>query len=341
MDTTFQNIQYRPSSVGQSVFEPDETPFPWSRPSLAPSVGQNTRFNFNMNSANSDVSKQHKLPQFLAPSNVHHKLQSLGLNKHLVCNFIMSFAFTASSYEDPHHKKKTDYKKTIYVRTTTTKPPIVWFPGDPDCGEGDLGGNSRIDTFQLIAFLLSVFNVASIMASNVNNNNNNNNINDNDDSFNDNNINESNTNAEVMSMSNVGLGGRKKRSTKDDEDLQSTVWDTMKMVMKSHVTRSITCLEKLFCESSQTAARRGGMSYVTAEMSSLLLAKSLPNLKQSYRQRLVLAGKYGRSGLDCQKIFDNCEQENWNFANLVESFMWSSVADRNSVEKMVNWAYNK
>ena len=20
------------------------------------------------------------------------------------------------------------------------QPPIVWFPGDPDCGEGDLGG---------------------------------------------------------------------------------------------------------------------------------------------------------------------------------------------------------
>ena len=200
-----------------------------------------------------------------------------------------------------------------------------------------------MDTFQLIAFLLSVFNVASIMVSNVNNNNNNNNINDNDDSFNDNNINESNTNAEVMSMSNVGLGGRKKRSTKnvDDEELQSTVWDIMKMVMKSHVTRSITCLEKLFCETSQTVARRGGMSYVTAEMSSLILAKSLPNLKPSYRQRLVFAGKYGRSGLNCSEVFAKCEEENWNFANLAESFLWSSVADRNSVEKLVNWAYNK
>ena len=37
-----------------------------------------------------------------------------------------------------------------------------------------------MDTFQLIAFLLSIFNVASIMVSNVNNNNNNNNINDNE-----------------------------------------------------------------------------------------------------------------------------------------------------------------
>ena len=72
-----------------------------------------------------------------------------------------------------------------------------------------------MDTFQLIAFILSAFNVAAIMASNANNNNNNNNINDNDDNVNDNNINESNTNAEVMSMVMVGLGGRdlSKRST--------------------------------------------------------------------------------------------------------------------------------
>ena len=86
--------------------------------------------------------------------------------------------YLASSFDQKY--KKDDLKKTIFVKTTTTKPPIVWFPGDPDCGEGDLGGNSKLDTFQLIAFLLSAFNVAAIMASNVNNNNNNNNINSNE-----------------------------------------------------------------------------------------------------------------------------------------------------------------
>ena len=33
------------------------------------------------------------------------------------------------------------------------KPPIVWFPGDSDCGgSGNPGGS--VDAFQLIAFLL-------------------------------------------------------------------------------------------------------------------------------------------------------------------------------------------
>ena len=46
-----------------------------------------------------------------------------------------------------------------------------------------------MDTFQLIAFLLSAFNLAGIMTSNVNNNNNNNNVNSNSNNANDNNIN--------------------------------------------------------------------------------------------------------------------------------------------------------
>ena len=88
-----------------------------------------------------------------------------------------------------------------------------------------------MDTFQLIAFVLSAFNVASIMAANANNNNNNNNINDNNDDINDNNINESNTNAEVMSMVMVGLGGRglTKRST-----------GTMPMETNEHIAKGNT-----------------------------------------------------------------------------------------------------
>ena len=259
-----------------------------------------------------------------------------------------NFFCLASSYD---HDDNDTYKKTTYVKTTTTKPPIVWFPGDPDCGEGDLGGNSRMDTFQLIAFLLSIFNVASIMVSNVNNNNNNNNINDNGDNVNDNNINESNTNAMVSSMSNVGLGGKRKRrsfehlepSSKDimEEELHKTIWDMFSLVIKSHLMRSITCLEKLFCEASESVTARGGFSAVAAEMSSLAISRSLPNLNSDQRRRIVQAGKYGRAGLNCSKIFDKCEDENWNFSNMAEAFTWSPVASLTSMEKLVSWAYNK
>ena len=64
-----------------------------------------------------------------------------------------------------------------------------------------------MDTFQLIAFLLSVFNIASAMVANANNNNNNNNINDNKFNGNQNDLNEGNANSEVMAM-NMIMPGR-------------------------------------------------------------------------------------------------------------------------------------
>ena len=286
--------------------------------------------------ANCQFSSSHKV-------NIHG---IISINAHHCTNALL---LVASSYDQDD---KNTYKKTIYVKTTTTKPPIVWFPGDPDCGEGDLGGNSKMDTFQLIAFLLSIFNVASIMVSNVNNNNNNNNINDNGDNVNDNNINESNTNAMVSSMSNVGLMGKRKRRSVAhlgpetsnlimEEELHKTIWDMFSLVIKSHLMRSITCLEKLFCEASASVMTRGGFSAVVAEMSSLAISKSLPNLNRDQERRIVQAGKYGRAGLNCSEIFDKCEEENWNFSNMAEAFTWSPVASLTSMEKLVSWAYNK
>ena len=111
--------------------------------------------------------------------------------------------------------------------------------------------------------------------------------------------------------------------------------------MRSHSAPSVSCLETLFCESSESCARRGGFSYVIAEMSSLLLSELLPKLKPEQRNRLVLAGKYGRSGVNCSEVYDQCEQENINFINILDVFKWSPVADLKYVEKLVAWAYNK
>ena len=80
---------------------------------------------------------------------------------------------------------------------------------------------------------------------------------------------------------------------------------------------------------------------IIAEMSSLLLSKLIPNLKAVQRKRLVLAGKYGRNGVNCTETYDECEEENRNFINIVDAFKWSPVADLKSIEKLLLWAYNK
>ena len=73
----------------------------------------------------------------------------------------------------------------------------------------------------------------------------------------------------------------------------------------------------------------------------MLLSQLLPNINPTYRKRLVLAGKYGRNGVNCTAIYDKCEEENMNFINIVDAFKWSPIADLKSVEKLVTWAYNK
>jgi len=125
------------------------------------------------------------------------------------------------------------------------------------------------------------------------------------------------------------------------EQLHETVADLLQLVMRSHVTPSVTCLEKLFCDSCQSAGSRGGFSLVLTELTALLLAKNLPNIKPSYQKRIIQAGKYGRGGLNCTAIFDQCEAENWNFINIADVFTWSPVADLKAIEKLVSWAYSK
>ncbi len=74
-------------------------------------------------------------------------------------------------------------------------------------------GSAFSDSFQMIAFLLSVFNIVGMVSvsandANANQNNNNNNRNDNSANGNEVNINEGNTNAEVNAMNTIMNLGR-------------------------------------------------------------------------------------------------------------------------------------
>ena len=74
-------------------------------------------------------------------------------------------------------------------------------------------GSAFSDTFQMIAFLMSIFNMVTILSStktdaNNNNNNNNNNRNDNSANANQNNVNEGNANADVNAMNLIVPVGR-------------------------------------------------------------------------------------------------------------------------------------
>ena len=74
-------------------------------------------------------------------------------------------------------------------------------------------GGAFSDTFQMIAFLMSIFNMVALVSStktdaNNNNNDNNNNRNDNSANANQNNVNEGNANADVNAMNMIVPVGR-------------------------------------------------------------------------------------------------------------------------------------
>ena len=74
----------------------------------------------------------------------------------------------------------------------------------------------------------------------------------------------------------------------------------------------------------------------------MLICNTSNNVLQLFvKAPLVIAGKYGRSGLNCTKLVSDCENENWNFMNMADTFLWSQYASINSLEKLISWAYHK
>lgn len=57
----------------------------------------------------------------------------------------LSELLTHGSYDNTKHKAvKKPTKKNIKHTTTTTRPPIVWFPGDPDCNDAATSSKNLI-----------------------------------------------------------------------------------------------------------------------------------------------------------------------------------------------------
>ncbi len=235
-------------------------------------------------------------------------------------------------------------KRLLPKTTTTTKPPIVWFPGEPDCNESDSPG--FVDSFQMIAFLLSVFNIASAMVSNANNNNNNNNLNDNKFNGNENDINEGNANAGVEAMNMIGMGRKlslEKRASLSNESsggLATVVMSFMHQFMKIAAANSKDCQRLLMCQVNKELASRSIRDWQLSEICSLGIARRFSKSDTDFKQ-LLLAANYGRIGLDCMQIYDDCGAHELRFIEYARILSWSPVGELRHVENLVSWMWSK
>ena len=127
-------------------------------------------------------------------------------------------------------------------------------------------GSAFSDTFQMIAFLMSMFNMVALVSvtktdANNNNNNNNNNRNENSANANQNNVNEGNANADVNAMNLIVPVGRsvaqrlldywngakrKKRSEEEEEGAHEILPPEIRYRLQHFCTDNKLCHVKLF-----------------------------------------------------------------------------------------------
>ena len=264
---------------------------------------------------------------------------------------VLSNAYAQNTQPEPVVKAKVPK----IPKRTSTRPPIVWFPGEPECTE--TATPSFSNTFQLIAFLLSVFNIASAMVANANNNNNNNNINDNKLNGNENDVNEGNANSQVMAM-NMIMPGRdlpfpveahfvedqvhfvEKRSLNQDGKIANAVMNFAHLWMKLQVAATKDCQRLHFCRTNEEASKEGRMQWEISEICSLKIAQKIAKNPNDVKE-LLLSGQYGRLGLNCTKIYSDCSLNEKRFIEYSRLLSWSPMGELKKLKNLVTWILSK
>ena len=149
------------------------------------------------------------------------------------------------------------------------------------------------------------------MVANANNNNNNNNINDNKFNANQNDLNEGNANAAVDAMNMVGMGGRQfvKRSPaiSSKGQVANVILTFLDLWMKILAANSKDCQRLHFCLVNEQIASSNSLDHwELSQICSLGVAKFAAGKNQTDLKLLLMAGQYGRSGLDCNRIYKDC-----------------------------------
>ena len=233
----------------------------------------------------------------------------------------------------------------------------------------------------MIAFLLSVFNIATALQANANNNNNNNNLNDNKLNGNENNVNEGNAMAMAMSMAMIMPGRdldfpvepvfkidektgdklihwKKKREIQighaaapagkntigtesEKGKIASVIMEFVHLWMRSIAANSKDCQRWHFCHTNDQISRQSLFNWQLAEVCTLGMAYKLGHQNQTDFKELLLAGQYGRQGLNCTELYKDCNINEQTFIEFARLMPWSPVGELKYVEKLVSWVWNR
>ena len=71
------------------------------------------------------------------------------------------------------------------------------------------------------------------------------------------------------------------------------------------------------------------------------MAYKLGHQNQTDFKELLLAGQYGRQGLNCTELYKDCNINEQTFIEFARLMPWSPVGELKYVEKLVSWVWNR
>ena len=89
------------------------------------------------------------------------------------------------------------------------------------------------------------------------------------------------------------------------------------------------------------SAQESVLNWHLAEISSLGMAYKLAAKNGNDFKELLLAGQYGRQGLNCTRLYEDCNINEKTFIEFTRLMPWSPVGELKHLKKLVSWVWNR
>ena len=172
---------------------------------------------------------------------------------------------------------------------------------------------------------------------------------------NENDVNEGNANSQVMAM-NMIMPGRdlpfpvdaqfvddkvhfvEKRSIGEGQ-IASVIMDFVHLWMRLQVAATKDCQRLHFCETNEENSKHGKVQWELSEICSLGIAKFTKNPNDF--KELLLAGQYGRMGLNCTAIYEDCGLNEKRFIEYSRFLPWNPMGELKKIRNLASWILSK
>ena len=138
---------------------------------------------------------------------------------------------------------------------------------------------------------------------------------------------------------------RDKRSIDDIAEqngvIASIIMKFIDLWMKLQAANSKDCQRLLLCQLNQEISEENSNSWNLSQVCSLGISKFAARRNETDMKYLLLASEYGRSGLNCSQIYDDCGKNEQRFINYAQLEAWSPVGELKHIRNLVSWVWTK